>query len=32
MIAEKLIGRHLSKEDNERLIQQTIDQFDSQRR
>jgi F-type H+-transporting ATPase subunit b len=31
MIAEKLIGRHLSKEDNERLIQQTIDQFDSQR-
>jgi F-type H+-transporting ATPase subunit b len=31
MIAEKLIGRHLSKDDNERLIQQTIDQFDSQR-
>lgn len=31
MIAEKLIGRHLSKEDNERLIQQTIEQFDSQR-
>jgi F-type H+-transporting ATPase subunit b len=32
MIAEKLIGRHLSHEDNERLIQQTIDQFDAQRR
>ena len=31
MIAEKLIGRHVSKEDNERLIQQTIEQFDSQR-
>ena len=31
MIAEKLIGRHLSKEDNERLIQQTIEQFDAQR-
>ena len=31
MIAEKLIGRHLSKEDNERIIQQTIEQFDSQR-
>ena len=32
MIAEKLIGRHLSKEDNERLIQQTIEQFDAARR
>ena len=32
MIAEKLIGRHLSKEDDERLIAQTIEQFDSQRR
>jgi F-type H+-transporting ATPase subunit b len=31
MIAEKLIGRHLSKDDNERLIAQTIDQFDAQR-
>lgn len=31
MIAEKLIGRHLTKEDNERLIQQTIEQFDEQR-
>ena len=30
-IAEKLIGRHLSKEDNERLIQDTIQQFDTQR-
>ena len=32
LIAEKLIGRHLSKEDNERLIAETIDQFDTQRR
>jgi F-type H+-transporting ATPase subunit b len=32
MIAEKLIGRHLSKEDNERLIAETIQQFDTQRR
>jgi F-type H+-transporting ATPase subunit b len=32
MIAEKLIGRHLSKEDNERLIAQTIEQFDTERR
>jgi F-type H+-transporting ATPase subunit b len=32
MIAEKLIGRHLSKEDNERLIAQTIEQFDASRR
>jgi F-type H+-transporting ATPase subunit b len=32
MIAEKLIGRHLSKEDNERLIAETIQQFDIQRR
>lgn len=31
MIAEKLIGRHLTTEDNERLIQQTIDQFDTER-
>ncbi len=31
MIAEKLIGRHLTKDDNERLVQQTIEQFDSQR-
>ncbi|MGH9345720.1 MAG: F0F1 ATP synthase subunit B [Vicinamibacterales bacterium] len=31
MIAEKLIGRHLTAEDNERLIQQTIDQFDTER-
>jgi F-type H+-transporting ATPase subunit b len=31
-IAEKLIGRHLSREDDERLIQQTIEQFDAQRR
>jgi F-type H+-transporting ATPase subunit b len=30
-IAEKLIGRHLTKEDNERLIQETIQQFDTQR-
>lgn len=30
-IAEKLIGRHLSGEDNERLIQQTIEQIDAQR-
>jgi F-type H+-transporting ATPase subunit b len=29
MIAEKLIGRHLSKEDNERLIAETIAEFDS---
>ena len=32
LIAEKLIGRHLSKEDNERLIAETIEQFDTQRR
>jgi len=32
MIAEKLIGRHLSKEDNERLISETIEKFDAQRR
>ena len=32
MIAEKLIGRHLSKEDNERLIAETIQQFDTARR
>lgn len=32
LIAEKLIGKHLSKEDNERLIQQTIEQFDTERR
>lgn len=32
MIAEKLIGRHLSKDDNERLIQQAIEQFDAERR
>ena len=32
MIAEKLIGRHLSKEDNERLIAETIQQFDAARR
>src|SRR5687768_3864086 len=32
MIAEKLIGRHLSKEDNERLIARAIDEFDSSRR
>ena len=32
MIAEKLIGRHLSKEDNDRLIQETIEQFDVSRR
>jgi F-type H+-transporting ATPase subunit b len=32
MIAEKLIGRHLSKDDNERLIAQTIEQFDAQKR
>ena len=31
-IAEKLIGRHLSKEDNDQLIQQTIEQFDATRR
>ena len=31
MIAEKLIGRHLTKEDNERLITQTIEQFDAER-
>jgi F-type H+-transporting ATPase subunit b len=30
-IAEKLIGRHLSKEDNERLIQETIEQFNTRR-
>jgi F-type H+-transporting ATPase subunit b len=30
-IAEKLIGRHLSREDNERLIQETIAQFDTHR-
>jgi F-type H+-transporting ATPase subunit b len=30
-IAEKLIGRHLTKEDNERLIQDTIQQFDARR-
>ena len=30
-IAEKLIGRHLSREDNERLIQETIEQIDAQR-
>jgi F-type H+-transporting ATPase subunit b len=32
MIAEKLIGRHLSKDDNERLIAQAIEQFDAQKR
>jgi F-type H+-transporting ATPase subunit b len=32
MIAEKLIGRHLSKDDNERLIAQTIEQFDAPKR
>jgi F-type H+-transporting ATPase subunit b len=32
MIAEKLIGRHLSKEDNERIIAQTIQEFDAARR
>jgi F-type H+-transporting ATPase subunit b len=32
MIAEKLIGRHLTKDDNERLISQTIEQFDASRR
>jgi F-type H+-transporting ATPase subunit b len=31
-IAEKLIGRHLSKEDNDRLIAETIQQFDVHRR
>ncbi len=31
MIAEKLIGRHLSKDDNERLIAQTIEQFDAEK-
>lgn len=31
-IAEKLIGRHLTREDNERLIQQTIEQIDAARR
>jgi F-type H+-transporting ATPase subunit b len=30
-IASKLLGRNLSKEDNDRLIQQTLDQFDTQR-
>jgi F-type H+-transporting ATPase subunit b len=30
-IAEKLIGRHLTKEDDERLIQDTIQQFDARR-
>ena len=29
-IASKLLGRNLSKEDNDRLIQQTLDQFDTQ--
>lgn len=32
MIAEKLIRRHLSKEDNERLIQETIEELDASRR
>ena len=32
LIAEKLIGRHLSREDNERLIADTIDEFDRVRR
>jgi F-type H+-transporting ATPase subunit b len=32
LIAEKLIGRHLSKDDNERLIADTIEQFDARRR
>jgi F-type H+-transporting ATPase subunit b len=31
MIASKLLGRNLSKEDNDRLIQQTLEQFDAQR-
>jgi F-type H+-transporting ATPase subunit b len=31
MIAEKLIGRHLTKEDNERLIAQAIEEFDARR-
>jgi F-type H+-transporting ATPase subunit b len=31
MIASKLLGRNLSKEDNDRLIQQTLEQFDTQR-
>jgi F-type H+-transporting ATPase subunit b len=30
-IASKLLARNLSKEDNDRLIQQTLDQFDTQR-
>jgi len=29
-IASKLLGRNLSKEDNDRLIQQTLEQFDRQ--
>jgi F-type H+-transporting ATPase subunit b len=32
MIAEKLIGRHLSKEDDARLIDEAIQQFDASRR
>jgi F-type H+-transporting ATPase subunit b len=32
LIAEKLIGRNLSREDNERLIAQTIDELDRVRR
>jgi F-type H+-transporting ATPase subunit b len=32
LIAEKLIGRHLSKDDNERLIAETIEQFEATRR
>jgi F-type H+-transporting ATPase subunit b len=30
-IASKLLARNLSKEDNDRLIQQTLEQFDTQR-
>jgi F-type H+-transporting ATPase subunit b len=31
MIASKLLGRNLTREDNDRLIQQTLEQFEAQR-